>query len=250
MEQKPASRKWLLLAAKWLVVFVAVGVAIHQMWKVPMGREYGLQLMSYAGSVSVPWLRAAMDDEENSVRMTAGVALQRLGSSAVPSLRRSLKSGDAIERSAAIRAIDLIGAAGKPAAPELIECVKDANAETRAHALSAICFVGTDLVDATPAILIGLTDPDYEVLNQSLETAWRLKAKDPRITAEIIKLLKDKFASVRANAAEALSHSGTSTPEVIAALEEALSDTNDDVLEEVRDALGVLKRPAATEEKK
>ncbi len=107
-----------------------------------------------------PGFTISMRDEW-SVQQTVSDALRRIGSPAVPSLVRSLKSPDAAVR---MRAADVLGRMGpdaKDAVPDLIEALGDDEATVRKMSIRALGQIGPGAAAAVPALI--------RILNEDVE---------------------------------------------------------------------------------
>jgi HEAT repeat protein len=194
---------------------------------------------------ALPGLLLAAQDQDNDVRLAAGLCLARLGPTAVPALLDGLRQqrqgllwpcalfGLPPLGKAAVAAVPnpllarrqevcmsfglALGRMGQPAMPRILEALRDANSSVRLGAVWALLVLGPEAADARPALLERLRDRDHEVqLSAGLALARMGKPAVPDLAAR----LEDRDEQVRLCAANALAHVG---PTLDANRAEALS---------------------------
>jgi HEAT repeats len=85
--------KWDKLA-KGVVVCLGLLLFAWLLWQAPFVREVGVEWLGKIGSPAVPVLRKALQDENHKVRGAAREALRKIGTDAVPPLVQALTDKD------------------------------------------------------------------------------------------------------------------------------------------------------------
>jgi len=204
-------------------------------------RELGQVKAKVRDAVSA--LMAALDDKTNDQFLRYGVAyaLGEMGSEAgeaAPNLIRTLEDKIALVRGAAAIALGKIRADAKVVVPALTAVLEDDDPNVRGDVLFALGLFGEEARDAVPAIKAKLKD----VVPVCLRAASALGDIGPAANgavSELVEALRNaEDQSLRLYAASALGKIGTE--DAIAALINALSDTNKDVCGNAALALGAI----------
>jgi vesicle coat complex subunit len=236
---------------KWLVGCLGILLVGWITYLMPLGRELAVIVLGKMGPVAVPFLRHALNDDDNGVRWAAHDALKELGAGAVPSLVRALRDRNAQVRAEAAEAFFVIGSNAKDALPDLIAAFNDPDDTVRVKAMGALKYFDHEKsLAALPTLLaIARADPNGHVRAVAVETAGMFSPLEmERVTPAILQSLKDQDAEVRTEAAEALGklaryrvmHGKSFPQEAISALKEALNDPNKDVRDEAAEALSMI----------
>jgi HEAT repeat protein len=212
----------------------------------PLGRELAVVLLGKTGTVAVPVLRRALQDEDPKVQAAALEALKKIGAGAVPSLLRALADKDARIRAQAAETLGFLDDDGKEALPALVAAFNDPDAGVRVKAMAALRRICNDYADALPALIVILRDdPSGRVRAAAAEAVGVLGRLDvERVTPALIQSLKDRDADVRQESAEAfgrLARNKVVPEDAIPALKEALNDPNKDVRAEAAEALSAVR---------
>lgn len=129
----------------------------------------------YKGRTAAQWMQRMQMPAENAENDPGLVALKQLGKSAVPALRKGLKSNLATERQRAVWALSQIGTAASNAIPELIIASQDSNVVVRAGAIQALASIGVSREDLLPLMLQNLTNSDWHVSSASAQLINRIE---------------------------------------------------------------------------
>ena len=211
--------------------------------RAPMAVAFGGERQRDTSGIAVPALMAALKDSDVQVRRAAAQALaNHEDPRAVPALIDALKDSDAEVRATSAMALGQLE--DKRAGAPLVALLKDGNVEVRRAALYALQGIEAEV--PVEAIVAALGDADDEMRQAALGLALsRLhrdgeeeSPADPRFVALFTRLLADRDADVRAQAAMALAEAGLK--EAPAALLEASKDQSSDVREAVAQALGEI----------
>jgi HEAT repeat protein len=187
---------------------------------------------------ALPFLTAALKDNDAAVRKNVVSALGSLGPAArgaITDLLDKLKDSDADVRRNAAQAVTKIGVEGKGSVPILIELLKDRNIETRRASALLLAKLGPDGKEAAPALAEVLKDPDVLIRRLALEGLVQYGADaKPAVPAlrEIVRG-KAKDKTLQQRAIDVLTQLGPDAKEAIPDLVEALEDP-------------LLRDPAAT----
>jgi HEAT repeat protein len=232
--------------AKCLVGCLGILLVGGVMYVMPLGRELTVIMLGKTGSVAVPVLRRALQDDDHNVQAAAIEALKKIGAGAVPSLRRALTDKDARVRAQAAEALGFLEGDGREALPALVAAFNDSDDGVRVKAMGAVRRIGNDYVDALPALLVILRDdPSGRVRASAAEAVGVLGRLKPKlVTPALIQSLKDQDAEVRQESAESLgrlARNRVMPEEAIPALKEALKDPNKEVRDEAAEALSAAR---------
>ncbi len=194
------------------------------------------------GSTAVPALKALLAPGELQDRWGAIFALGRIGpagSSAVPDLIRILKTEkDSNQRRAAAETLGKIGEAAASAIPALIDAMRCEDRFVRYHSAVALGMMGPSASQAIPALKQALQDSYREVHWVAVVSLGKV---GPFPMAEVLAALKTNSSwVVRSDAAKTLGKLGKDAQAAIPALIDALGDKDHSVRSRAAEALGLL----------
>jgi HEAT repeat protein len=241
--------------AKWLIGCLGVLLISWISYQTPLGRELAVRCLAKTGSLAVPLLRRALQDEDNGVRWAAHDALKELGSGAVPALVQALGDKNARVRVEAAEALSALDLKAKSALPALLAAFNDSDHRVRVKAIEAARHVSYDTSDALPALLVALRDErNGQTRAAAAKAVGVLGYLSVQLaTPALIQSLKDLDAEVRAESAEGLGRLARHKvlpEEAIPALREALNDPSQAVQAEAAEALSMAgAREETTPEK-
>ncbi len=172
---------------------------------------------SYKGKTLSQWIARA-EDKSPVLRREAAASLGRLGPASVTALTKMLKDKDGMVQQAAADALGAIGPKAKAAAPALVELLGSKNGWVRASAARALSKLGSP---AIPALLESLKSRDAEGQKLAAGVLGRIGSA---ATPALLELLKSADASVRSAAANALGCMGGKAKPAVAALARLLVD--------------------------
>src|SRR5437016_3615111 len=101
----PTKQTW----AKLLILLLGIVLIGYLLYQDSWVRSKVVALAGELGEPAVPYLRHALQDENNKVRQQAHLSLVAIGADAVPSLAESLRDGDPKIRLEAAFALCLVG---------------------------------------------------------------------------------------------------------------------------------------------
>jgi HEAT repeat protein len=118
------------------------------------------------GTPAVPALIAALQTENETLRLNVAAVLSELGTdalAAVPALVTALHDPDEQVRLYATLALGNIGVGARVAEPDLIKALQDRSSYVRIYASYALRQIGVDVEVTIPALVKALSDPDPQV---------------------------------------------------------------------------------------
>lgn len=193
----------------------------------------------------LPRLIEALEVQE--VRARAAAIIARIGpeaKAAVPALIDALDDPDAATRSEVLLALAAMGPDARPAASVVIKCLNDPDLKVRYAACYCLGRLGTEAEVAKEMLQRHLKSPDRFL---ALASAWALACIDPqcaetaaRSVAVLINGLKEREASTRVHAAEALGALGALAKDAVPALRQALKDPSPEVRRAAGQALRAI----------
>ncbi len=226
------------------------------------------------------WLRNYTDSRSSTngeLAQQADDAVRHIGSNAIPTLLRMLRSRDSFVGFAllsvpakrhwvsfhytsagevnlrALMAFRALGAAGKAAVPDLIETFNEKRSlMSQASTVRALGSIGPGAAQAEPLLLQVAADTDrssQRVLALSwaaIEALGRIGAQPDEVVPVLRRLLHEPNPNTRYFAAQALGNLGANAKAAIPELVDALNDKAFDVRRAVADAIGNID-PATAE---
>jgi HEAT repeat protein len=187
----------------------------------------------YKGKALEEWLRDLVDrDRETAVRATQAVAA--MGKDALPALRESLKSPDALVRENAVGAVAMMGSgAGAQGIEALVERLEDEDLTVRRRAASSLGSRAWDLFTEKDGVLVSRDPPSADAIRRAVPI--------------LIKALGEG-SEMQETAARALGLFRSEAREAVPALEPLLAAPDEKLQNEAAVALGTIARektPAA-----
>jgi HEAT repeat protein len=136
----------------------------------------------------VPALTAALNDDEEAVRLLAAAGLRRLHLSqdkALQSCARQLKACPCAETA--------LTRFGPRAVPALLQALEADDAATRAKAARTLSGIGDAAAPAVPALRAALRDGDLAVRLAAAKAVWNITAQTEEVVPTLAGLLKRKW---------------------------------------------------------
>jgi HEAT repeat protein len=200
-----------------------------------------------------------LKDKAAEVRQTAGNALWRIGTPAVPALLPALKSEHAAVRKLALGALGRMTPPVRKAVPAMAELLKDEDESVAWQAGQVLGEMGDAAGEALPALLEAskadtgagraardalkrvrkapqssvpalvklLKDPEPSVRLQAVQVLCDLEEGDKECLATLVGLVRRREASIRFGAATLLSKYGSAAREAVPALIEVVRNETD-----------------------
>jgi HEAT repeat protein len=216
------TRRLAVGAMAWLSVLVVVPVAPAQEAR-------------FEGRTLTEWT-AGLADPQPRVRRHAVGALRSFGPAALPGLTQALADSDSEVRLAGAKGLGRLGPAAQPAIPALVEALKDRVGIVRRVAALSLGSIRPSTPEAIAALVHALGDPDAAVVDNAAHSLIDLGLV---AVPALAGALKHPDGGVRAGAAVTLTAGvqfGGFRPvsaETVAALIEALKDSQPDVRDEI-----------------
>jgi alpha-L-fucosidase len=182
-------------------------------------------------------LLKSMDEPDPEVRWRAEFALGRVGPRGLKGIAEALKHENPRIRFAAAFVLGAHGAKAKPAIPTLLEALSDKEDGVRVWSAKSLSEIDLDDPRVTAALIKALRDPFPDVRRVALAVVIRLGPKGTGAATALVDLLQDADAGIRAMACLALRQLGTDGKVAIPALVARLSDPDADVRDRAAQAL-------------
>jgi len=211
------------------------------------GKDRGAAAMILAsmGPAAIPVLVEQFKDEDRGIAYTAAAALGQVGASAVPTLIKLFTNPQTDDnlRSAAGVALLQIRPAGFSF---LLSIATDQTRDVKLRVAATRTLAPFNIDESTAAVAVPtlvklLTDPEKEVRDQAAsQLKWVDAKREKVIVPEVIGLLKNGNADVRAHAADILGHiaPAVSAVSLVGPLTDTLKDQDRAVAEAAANALG------------
>jgi len=216
-----------------------------------LSRYQSVKALSRVGPLAIPVVAELLDvDAGGHFHRQVIVALQAIGTDAIPCLVRLLSNADPEIRCHAAEALDKFGIAARPALEQLVALLGDDHQMTRWAAASALKHFGPEAKAAVPDLvrLFGQGDSfvtfedtrgilgtnDYEVALKSIGAAG---------IPVMVEMLGANDPSVRKNACSALVAMGSDAAVAIPALEALQTDSREAVRVEAAECLKQVRAP-------
>ena len=168
----------------------------------------------------IPMLIKSLDDA--NVRYGASLALSKLGTAAVPALRKSLVSGKRDVPVFSAYTLGQIGPAASPAVGDLIEALAGSDDALRAAAAEALGKIGPSAAAAVDTLTITLTDEKQNVRMRAAVSLGQIGPSAEKAVPKLIGALSDN--RLRQHARTALTRIGP------AAYKKLLDSLGDDTI--------------------
>jgi HEAT repeat protein len=199
----------------------------------------------------VPALAAALNDDEEAVRLLAAAGLRRMHVSqekALQSCGQQLKDSSCAETA--------LARFGPRALPALLQALGAADATTRAKAARTLSGIGEAAAPAVPALSEALRDGDVDVRLAAAKAVWNITAQTEEVVPALAQLLKRKWPAAPDTAEtrrrflqgviEALGRIGTPATAALPMLLEKARDENRHIRESAVRAVRQIDPKAAT----
>lgn len=189
----------------------------------------GLLRMGPPAAPAAEALGKCLSDADEGLKINAALALSRIGSPALPVLRRALTGEKSA--AAAARGLGWMDRAAVPAVDDLKRTASSGPAGARVSATAALIRVTGDPEVGLPFLttLIAAKDKPVPLRLEAIERVGELQEKGKGAAAVLRGALDDADGSLRAGAALALARIGSTEPETGAALTRRLSDPDPNV---------------------
>ncbi len=208
--------------------------------------EFNRRDVTAAAKKLAPLLTPFLGEEDGKVRDLARDMLWDMEAVAVPLLVRTLEGGNTLARFEVARFLGDLRAKAESALPALKKAFADKERKVRAAAVMAVYDILYGIKRSKAGPVDGLADPDPVVRRACAEALGLAGWKKKKTAAVLVKLLKDKDASVRAAAAYGLcgfgggkiDHTAAIAGMAVPALLKAFSDKEATVRADAVAALG------------
>src|SRR5262249_33445334 len=150
---KAPPRRRSQVLAKWLACLLGLVLIGWILYQAAWVREVLVGWAGHLGEPGVPLLRHALRDGDYKGSEAGATALRGMRGGAVPSLTKSLGSGNPRVRLEAAHALGILGPVAKDALPLLVEALQSEDASLRKQAASALGQFGVPGADAVPALV-------------------------------------------------------------------------------------------------
>jgi len=210
---------------------------------------------------ALPVLEKLALNSDQEIRTKSISTLQQMGKIAVPTLAKLSTNGPKGARLLALTAIAGLGEDSVVALAELCILTSHFDKDTRLRALAALGTLGTQGYPALPFLIESFQSPERDIAELALrsmaqvcgwgnnqpggdliEASMKLAlAKGEPGVMVLAKLLKNTDAEVRARAANLLGAMGAKAIKAMPALQSALQDKNEKVIDAAFDAILKIK---------
>jgi len=205
---------------------------------------YALGRIGPGAKAAAPALAAALKDKDQGIRRYAVRALGAVepdAAVAVPALAAALEDGNAEIRSAAVNALGMMGPAAAPGIPALVAASK--RGDIRRRVFATMSEIGPA---ALPALITVVKDRDASDRGHAVDAIGGMGPEAASALPELIKVLKDKDVGIRRSAVSAVARIGPdAVVAALPALSAALKDEDKKVRGNVVKALGTIGPKAA-----
>ena len=210
---------------------------------------------------ALPILEKLALNSDQEIRTKSISTLQQMGKTAVPTLAKLSTNGPKGARLLALTALAGLGEDAVAALAELCILTEHFDKDTKIRALAALGTLGTQGYPALPFLIDSFQSPERDIAELALrsmvqvcgwgnnqpggdliEASMKLApAKGEPGVLVLAKLLKNTDAEVRARAAKLLGEMGAKAIKAMPALQGALQDKNEKVIDAAFDAILKIK---------
>lgn len=183
---------------------------------------------------AAPALASLLTKGDDEVRLSAAVALGKIGKEAVAPVAKLLDGGDGDTRYYALAALGWIGPAANSTEPVVFKLLEDKNDSVRAKAAFALGHIGADPKKAVRPLLKLLIEKNEAVRGSAGAALGNFKE---HAVPGLIEALQDDFMTMRLEAAKALGQIGPPAKSASDKLRTAAADPANEVAEEALTAL-------------
>jgi HEAT repeat protein len=206
----------------------------------------GLARLGPDASVATTELDACLEDADESLRWHAAFALAKIGEPALPVLRGSLDSNNAVRRLAALDAVRWIGQPAEELAPAVRTMSDDLDARDQLLCDSALVRITEDPEQGLPRLTSALESDDDDLRRTAAEQIGQLGELGHDAATSLAQALLDSAWRVRCAAALALARVGANDNATIEVLANTLADSHEDVRCHAAIALASFSAPASS----
>lgn len=162
----------------------------------------------------VGWYISELHKHDGERRISATLALAKIGKPAVSLLIKALKHKNSDIRISAASALNEIGDLPPRSISLILKSLRDKEGEVRRRITEVLGRNGHETKDVIPALIRVLDDKDSEVRASAAEALGKIGQADPEVVPALMKAFEDGYYNVRDNAAEALRKCGAMTVEL------------------------------------
>ncbi len=209
----------------------------------PKSALQGLENLDAAAlRAKLPELIAALHADDEDVRLSACLALGKLGKDAVPELVPLLDGPDTGTRYYTVWALGQAGPAASEALPAVVKALKDADGEVRRKAVFALGRIKPEAAVGIPPLVAAFQDDDVDVRATAVEAlAGYGKAAVPAL----VRVLQTQPGlEPRRLAVRALTQIGPDSLDALPLLRPLFLNDNSGLADEAAAALAALGKPA------
>jgi HEAT repeat protein len=207
---------------KWIVVFVAGGIAIWLASRSPLMHELVITYLPDLGGIATIHARKSIGD--HTLHNAAQQRITALGSRAVKPLINTLNDPDPQVRAQSAQALGILGSVASEGRPILLAMTDDPDADVRAATLSALRSVGASKEELLPRMLKALEDQDANVRTSGMTVLSGLSFAGPVDAKLLLGLLSSPYAEIRQEACERLQGLGSDAKIAFPRLEQMIKD--------------------------
>jgi hypothetical protein len=216
----------------------------------------------YQGKSLSAWLQGYQYADRAPQHKEADEAVQHIGTNAIPTLLRMLRSKDsaftvklrklarkvapnveyhmaAFDNNHATEGFKALGSVASNAVPQLIEIYElNISEDSQSETAMSLAYVGPAAIAAVPSLLNGIkTNSSSDVRFSSIKTLGAIHSLPEKVVPVLTDLLNNSGVIVRLAAAEALGHYGTNAKPAVTTLFKALNDRELAVRDAAEEAL-------------
>ena len=137
----------------------ALEIAIQDSARDVKSRIAAVNSLGELGEAAAPILLSVFADVSSEVSRASSSAFRKIGASAVPLLRRTMKDDAPLVRQTTADAIGAIGPDARDAVPDLIAAIQDTDRTVRHRAVNALSALGPSAEPAVPALIAVMQNP-------------------------------------------------------------------------------------------
>ena len=224
---EPQSPSWNSEKTEW-EQSEPIGNSIHQkmfqhVWDWHYGKTNGDMPTNGRSMESVPELIKGLENDSESIGLSAAYALSEFGESVVPALMEAFEDKSEAMRRNAYYALSAMGA---PAVDPLIGSLGHLNSQVRETAAEALGDIGSPAQTAVPALVATLEDESERVRFHAVEALGTISQQESTAIPALSAALRDENERVRQDATLALARIGPHAADAVGALEGVFSDGN------------------------
>lgn len=228
----------------------ALEMMVDQMGRDPLNAYYYQEVFDAMGEKSVSALASMLYHNDMYVRMSAAVALGRLGERAAPAIPELAKAARSSNYSDVAAAVTAMIAIGKPARQTLVGLCESQFPIARSAGIGALVAMDVPVEQSLPILTRALEDKSPTIRVGAITSLGMMKDEAKPAVQALTKRLDDPDPFVRMFVPDALVSVDPESPEIAVALGEAVKNMRDDYTTQINamDALeemGKFSAPAA-----